>query len=397
MGKLSLILATLFLCGVATVVRCEETAEPAPEVAPQEDEQEAADPRTVSYSYSVQGPVQTSHSYSYQTVQHVQQVSHVQHVQKPAASPVRPHPRPTTGSCPSSHPFAYYNGQYCCKYTREKHYSPQGSKCDGSVIGFGSLCCYKDGHTRCPARVCKNYRGRAYPAQAAVGCMVDFYQHHKYLGARHRYTANAPRLVANDQMSSLRLRRGCCVTIYEHVNYAGRSKKICGDTSYIGNDWNDKVSSEKLQGRGVGSLKIGPDAPKPRCYVDFYQHSNYRGARDHYTTNVNLVRRNDDMSSLKVPAGCCAIIYEHSNYHGKQRHLCGSTGYVGNDWNDKVSSLRIVSRLFGDEIEEEIVENDEEPEKNDEEPEEADEGPEENDEEPEEADEEEDIPEENEV
>merc|ERR1712062_963166 len=109
----------------------------------------------------------------------------------------------------------------------------------------------------------------------------------------------------------------------------------------------------------------------------------------------NLVRRNDDMSSLKVPAGCCAIIYEHSNYHGKQRHVCGNTGYVGNDWNDKVSSLRIVSRLFGDEIEEEIVENDEESEEADEE-QDAPEVDEEEQDAPE-VDEEEDIPEENEV
>ena len=61
-------------------------------------------------------------------------------------------------SCPASHPYVYYNGHYCCKTNREKHYKPQGSKCDGSVISRSSLCCAGNQFTKCPKGVCGNYR-----------------------------------------------------------------------------------------------------------------------------------------------------------------------------------------------------------------------------------------------
>ena len=52
--------------------------------------------------------------------------------------------------CPSSHPFAYLNGDYCCKTNKEKVHRPSGSKCDGSSISIDSICCAGDDHVRCP-------------------------------------------------------------------------------------------------------------------------------------------------------------------------------------------------------------------------------------------------------
>jgi len=60
------------------------------------------------------------------------------------------------GKCPTSHPYVYYNGKYCCKVNKEKHYKPQKSKCDGSVISRSSLCCERDQFTRCPSGICNN-------------------------------------------------------------------------------------------------------------------------------------------------------------------------------------------------------------------------------------------------
>ena len=65
------------------------------------------------------------------------------------------------GSCPASHPYVYYNGHYCCRTNREKHYKPQGSKCDGSVIHRTSLCCAGDKYTKCPKGICSNYKKTA--------------------------------------------------------------------------------------------------------------------------------------------------------------------------------------------------------------------------------------------
>ena len=46
------------------------------------------------------------------------------------------------------------------KANREKRYGPQGSKCDGSAIGFSSLCCEGDQYTPCLKPPCKNYQGK---------------------------------------------------------------------------------------------------------------------------------------------------------------------------------------------------------------------------------------------
>ena len=61
--------------------------------------------------------------------------------------------------CPASHPNVYYNGDYCCQTNKEKVYTPQGSKCDGSVIQKDSLCCKGNQYTACPSGNCENYQG----------------------------------------------------------------------------------------------------------------------------------------------------------------------------------------------------------------------------------------------
>ncbi|XP_063684285.1 uncharacterized protein LOC134818588 [Bolinopsis microptera] len=58
--------------------------------------------------------------------------------------------------CPATHPNVYYNGEYCCKSNKEKVNTPQGTKCDGSVIQRDSLCCAGNQHTRCPSGSCRS-------------------------------------------------------------------------------------------------------------------------------------------------------------------------------------------------------------------------------------------------
>ena len=69
-----------------------------------------------------------------------------------------------------------------------------------------------------------------------------------------------------------------------------------------------------------------------------------------YTGNVPQVSRNDDMSSLKLPGGCCAIIYEHGNYQGKSWKLCKDapqSTISAASWNDKASSVKVVPIVTG--------------------------------------------------
>jgi hypothetical protein len=54
-----------------------------------------------------------------------------------------------------------------------------------------------------------------------------------------------------------------CVTLYEHVNFKGRSIKFCSnDSTLVNNNWNDLASSAKVSG-GDG--------------VVLYEHINYEG------------------------------------------------------------------------------------------------------------------------
>merc|ERR1719454_320917 len=72
----------------------------------------------------------------------------------------RPRQPPKPKTCPPKHPYAYYNGHYCCAHNREKHYRPQGSRCDGSVISITSLCCKDDAHVPCKNKPCGNYNSK---------------------------------------------------------------------------------------------------------------------------------------------------------------------------------------------------------------------------------------------
>ena len=59
--------------------------------------------------------------------------------------------------CPSSHPFAYLNGNYCCKTNKEKNEPhSDGELCNGSEISIESTCCEGDQHTDCPNPPCQN-------------------------------------------------------------------------------------------------------------------------------------------------------------------------------------------------------------------------------------------------
>ena len=70
---------------------------------------------------------------------------------------------PTEIKCPFDHPYAYQNGQYCCKTAREKNQaSGRVQSCDGGPISLSSTCCMNDQYTSCPyGNSCKNYDGRS--------------------------------------------------------------------------------------------------------------------------------------------------------------------------------------------------------------------------------------------
>ena len=55
-----------------------------------------------------------------------------------------------SNQCPTSHKWAYFDGDYCCRYDTENVYAPEGTKCDGGKISLTSSCCKNNEFTTCP-------------------------------------------------------------------------------------------------------------------------------------------------------------------------------------------------------------------------------------------------------
>lgn len=53
--------------------------------------------------------------------------------------------------------------------------------------------------------------------------------------------------IPNDKLSSVKVTPGIKVTLYEHKDFQGASKVLLADTSYVGDDFNDKTSSIKIE------------------------------------------------------------------------------------------------------------------------------------------------------
>ena len=71
-------------------------------------------------------------------------------------------------ACQESHPFAYNYGNHCCATKKEKVFTLQGDKCDGSVLGRDSKCCENDG-----AAACVHGTGKCFDRPAVEGKYVN--------------------------------------------------------------------------------------------------------------------------------------------------------------------------------------------------------------------------------
>nr|5HT8_A Chain A, Beta and gamma crystallin [Clostridium beijerinckii NCIMB 8052] len=88
----------------------------------------------------------------------------------------------------------------------------------------------------------------------------------------------------------------------------------------------------------------------PTKAVTFYEDINYGGAHVHlqpgnYTlSQLNTAKiPNDWMTSLKVPSGWTVDVYENDNFTGTKWTYTSDTPWVGNDANDKMTSVKIYS------------------------------------------------------
>jgi hypothetical protein len=91
--------------------------------------------------------------------------------------------------------------------------------------------------------------------------------------------------------------------------------------------------------------------------VTLYQHSWFRGAAQTFArgfvgyTTLNEHGFNDLISSLVVPAPLQVTVFEDANRGGASKVFSSSAGYVGDDWNDRISSMDIaINPVFAERL-----------------------------------------------
>lgn len=82
--------------------------------------------------------------------------------------------------------------------------------------------------------------------------------------------------------------------------------------------------------------------------IYIYQDANYGGRSaslglGEYTLSSLQAKgfKNDDLSSVKCPWGYKVTMYADDNFKGSTKVITADTSYVGSDWNDKVSSIKV--------------------------------------------------------
>lgn len=82
--------------------------------------------------------------------------------------------------------------------------------------------------------------------------------------------------------------------------------------------------------------------------VVIYQDANYGGRSASLGLgSFNLASlqakgfKNDDLSSIKCPWGYKVTMYADDNFNGATKVITGDTAFVGSDWNDQVSSIKV--------------------------------------------------------
>lgn len=83
--------------------------------------------------------------------------------------------------------------------------------------------------------------------------------------------------------------------------------------------------------------------------ITLYQHHKYEGkskpCRFGNYSNMGIASFPDnEVSSIKIDDGIAVIIYSEPNYKGESKRLDKSTDWVGDYWNDRISSFKMIPK-----------------------------------------------------
>lgn len=134
----------------------------------------------------------------------------------------------------------------------------------------------------------------------------------------------------NDCISSLKVEKGYYISLYEHMKFGGKCKTFCDDTPWVGDDFNDITSSIKVS-KIKGTV--------------IFEHAYYGGRLQNLSVGdydlPEITIGNDTLSSIIVNEGYKVTLFEHAQFKGDTRIYEISTPWIGADFNDKTSSVKV--------------------------------------------------------
>jgi len=177
----------------------------------------------------------------------------------------------------------------------------------------------------------------------ASGGVATVYRDCDYAGyavglAEGSYTAAQLALMGakDNDISSLKVKSGYAITLYDGDNFSGNSVLKTADTTcLVGDGFNDVASS----------LKIAKIAPVATVYQDCSFGGYAVGLAEGTYTTAQLVAlgvKDNDLSSLKITSGYDVTLYDGDNFGGGSLTKNADTSCLVSDgYNDIVSSVRV--------------------------------------------------------
>lgn len=185
----------------------------------------------------------------------------------------------------------------------------------------------------------KTYIASLYPASGPRETTFDsnpttvtFYQHVNYGGASRTFSTNIQNMSSVDftAPSSLKMVGITEIAAYEHKDFGGSCITLRGDQSAFPGQWNDVISSFKVNANcGEGAVVLFDDR-------------GYRGASATFDSDTpNVAHMENRTSSIMVRPGVTVAVFSEHNYRG----ICNTfTGNIENlrdhtVGNDTISSI----------------------------------------------------------
>ena len=141
------------------------------------------------------------------------------------ATPPPPTAAPSS-TCPSKHPWAYQDGNYCCAENKEKIATEHGSLCDGSSISIESKCCANNDYAACASPPCANNPNPSAAPTAAPTPAPTRQSQHGHHGKRRKRRSTTTEVVVTAVFS---------VPVLESTDFNKLESEIVSSTTTTAN------------------------------------------------------------------------------------------------------------------------------------------------------------------